>query len=236
MNDVVFENLLCDAAAQLREERLEKIKLPHKNQHILRAFAVCVCAAILSLSVVYAVPSMRAQLFSLLQIEEESDWILRFESQTQTEPITTLPEFTPNWLPEDTVRTKFNSSEGPLYDTYSYRQSQYGVTVNSLDIAIFPAQDIQLYLPKEDFPLEMDETTTSIRTYYCALPGFVDSKNEEKTERNAGYLVVSHSGGGMLRQGTRKGIRRTPANRGMRAHRIVKSLDISEDVCHGLCP
>ena len=71
---------------------------------------------------------------------------------------------------------------------------------------------------------------------YCALPGFVDSKNEEKTEGNAGYLVVSHSGGGMLRQGTRKGIRRTPANRGMRAHRIVKSLDISEDVCHGLCP
>ena len=71
---------------------------------------------------------------------------------------------------------------------------------------------------------------------HCALPGFVDSKNEEKTERNAGYLVVSHSGGGMLRQGTRKGIRRTPANRGMRAHRIVKSLDISEDVCHGLCP
>ena len=70
----------------------------------------------------------------------------------------------------------------------------------------------------------------------CALPGFVDSKNEEKTERNAGYLVVSHSGGGMLRQGTRKGIRRTPANRGMRAHRIVKGLDISEDVCHGMCP
>ena len=72
--------------------------------------------------------------------------------------------------------------------------------------------------------------------FNCALPGFVDSKNEEKTERNAGYLVVSHSGGGMLRQGTRKGIRRTPANRGMRAHWIVKSLDISEDVCHGLCP
>lgn len=75
-----------------------------------------------------------------------------------------------------------------------------------------------------------------LRYRECALPGFVDSKNEEKTERNAGYLVVSHSGGGMLRQGTRKGIRRTPANRGMRAHRIVKSLDISEDVCHGLCP
>ena len=80
---------------------------------------------------------------------------------------------------------------------------------------------------------------TSLETMlkrWCALPGFVDSKNEEKTERNAGYLVVSQSGGGMLRQGTRKGIRRTPANRGMRAHRIVKSLDISEDVCHGLCP
>ena len=73
-------------------------------------------------------------------------------------------------------------------------------------------------------------------TAWCALPGFVDSKNEEKTERNAGYLVVSHSGGGMLRQGTRKGIRRTPANRGMRAHWVVKGLDISEDVCHGMCP
>lgn len=71
---------------------------------------------------------------------------------------------------------------------------------------------------------------------WCALPGFVDSKNEEKTERNAGYLVVSQSGGGMLRQGTRKGIRRTPANRGMRAHWVVKGLDISEDVCHGMCP
>ena len=73
-------------------------------------------------------------------------------------------------------------------------------------------------------------------SFSCALPGFVDSKNEEKTERNAGYLVVSHSGGGMLRQGTRKGIRRTPANRGMRAHWVVKGLDISEDVCHGMCP
>ena len=74
------------------------------------------------------------------------------------------------------------------------------------------------------------------RDIVCALPGFVDSKNEEKTERNAGYLVVSHSGGGMLRQGTRKGIRRTPANRGMRTHWVVKGLDISEDVCHGMCP
>lgn len=82
----------------------------------------------------------------------------------------------------------------------------------------------------------VDRRGTRYGKLVCALPGFVDSKNEEKTERNAGYLVVSHSGGGMLRQGTRKGIRRTPANRGMRAHRIVKSLDISEDVCHGLCP
>ena len=88
--------------------------------------------------------------------------------------------------------------------------------------------------------MELKKKATAARTrngtYNCALPGFVDSKNEEKTERNAGYLVVSQSGGGMLRQGTREGIRRTPANRGMRAHRIVKSLDISEDVCHGLCP
>lgn len=83
-------------------------------------------------------------------------------------------------------------------------------------------------------PMEQKEISLSVDC--CALPGFVDSKNEEKTERNAGYLVVSQSGGGMLRQGTREGIRRTPANRGMRAHRIVKGLDISEDVCHGMCP
>ena len=38
-----------------------------------------------------------------------------------------------------------------------------------------------------------------IALYLCALPGFVDSKHEEKTERNAGYLFVSHSGDGMLR-------------------------------------
>ena len=88
--------------------------------------------------------------------------------------------------------------------------------------------------PQRILVLNTPESLAKVRE--CALPGFVDSKNEEKTERNAGYLVVSHSGGGMLRQGTRKGIRRTPANRGMRAHRIVKSLDISEDVCHGLCP
>lgn len=81
-----------------------------------------------------------------------------------------------------------------------------------------------------------DSSVTLAVRQICALPGFVDSKNEEKTERNAGYLVVSQSGGGMLRQGTREGIRRTPANRGMRAHRIVKGLDISEDVCHGMCP
>lgn len=84
-----------------------------------------------------------------------------------------------------------------------------------------------------DIPADMG---TGQISQVCALPGFVDSKNEEKTERNAGYLVVSHSGGGMLRQGTRKGIRRTPANRGMRAHWVVKGLDISEDVCHGMCP
>ena len=99
-----------------------------------------------------------------------------------------------------------------------------------------------LFTQEEDAPdlnaaaRAVSEHDGNIWTCICALPGFVDSKNEEKTERNAGYLVVSQSGGGMLRQGTRKGIRRTPANRGMRAHRIVKSLDISEDVCHGLCP
>lgn len=93
--------------------------------------------------------------------------------------------------------------------------------------------DATKYLGVEN-PDELQNTLSA--AMHCALPGFVDSKNEEKTERNAGYLVVSQSGGGMLRQGTRKGIRRTPANRGMRAHRIVKSLDISEDVCHGLCP
>ena len=84
--------------------------------------------------------------------------------------------------------------------------------------------------------LEFEREQKKLDEADCALPGFVDSKNEEKTERNAGYLVVSQSGGGMLRQGTREGIRRTPANRGMRAHRVVKGLDISEDVCHGLCP
>lgn len=93
----------------------------------------------------------------------------------------------------------------------------------------------------EDGPEWLDEVPSDLfgellDRIICALPGFVDSKNEEKTERNAGYLVVSHSGGGMLRQGTRKGIRRTPANRGMRAHWVVKGLDISEDVCHGMCP
>ena len=88
----------------------------------------------------------------------------------------------------------------------------------------------------KSYRLKLSGWEKAARMDSCALPGFVDSKNEEKTERNAGYLVVSQSGGGMLRQGTRKGIRRTPANRGMRAHWIVKSLDISEDVCHGLCP
>ena len=96
-------------------------------------------------------------------------------------------------------------------------------------------QGTVLYLCLEDGYRRLQDRLLDI-TEDCALPGFVDSKNEEKTERNAGYLVVSHSGGGMLRQGTRKGIRRTPANRGMRAHWVVKGLDISEDVCHGMCP
>ena len=39
---------------------------------------------------------------------------------------------------------------------------------------------------------KMDRMEQKIdKTQDCALPGFVDSKNEEKTERNAGYLVVS---------------------------------------------
>ena len=95
-------------------------------------------------------------------------------------------------------------------------------------------RDIKRGLIAKVVVYKLDRISRSILD--CALPGFVDSKNEEKTERNAGYLVVSHSGGGMLRQGTRKGIRRTPANRGMRAHWVVKGLDISEDVCHGMCP
>lgn len=90
--------------------------------------------------------------------------------------------------------------------------------------------------PRLSLPQYLSEDVPEEQRAMCALPGFVDSKNEEKTERNAGYLVVSQSGGGMLRQDTREGIRRTPANRGMRAHRIVKGLDISEDVCHGMCP
>lgn len=109
---------------------------------------------------------------------------------------------------------------------------------------VFADEDFKKYFDMEI--VESTESSLQIKFHHCplvagwqaicALPGFVDSKNEEKTERNAGYLVVSQSGGGMLRQGTRKGIRRTPANRGMRAHRIVKGLDISEDVCHGMCP
>ena len=126
-----------------------------------------------------------------------------------------------------------------LYEGYPhlYRKENLSVTMDGGE------RDIMAYV----MPGER-EYGVPARSYYetiargyadagfCALPGFVDSKNEEKTERNAGYLVVSHSGGGMLRQGTRKGIRRTPANRGMRAHWVVKGLDISEDVCHGMCP
>ena len=100
-------------------------------------------------------------------------------------------------------------------------------------------EHLSIYAAMQEFGIndhKIIERWERIYLEECALPGFVDSKNEEKTERNAGYLVVSHSGGGMLRQGTRKGIRRTPANRGMRAHWVVKGLDISEDVCHGMCP
>lgn len=109
--------------------------------------------------------------------------------------------------------------------------SMYGEKIGTVNHAI------QSTIPEMvDAAKDNPNAQLLVRTLKCALPGFVDSKNEEKTERNAGYLVVSHSGGGMLRQGTRKGIRRTPANRGMRAHWVVKGLDISEDVCHGMCP
>lgn len=131
----------------------------------------------------------------------------------------------------------------PLFDTSMMTYFRKRFTAD--DVAAINEELYRRVHPPKDEPpqgggnggtLVLDATVAPADVRYCALPGFVDSKNEEKTERNAGYLVVSHSGGGMLRQGTRKGIRRTPANRGMRAHRIVKSLDISEDVCHGLCP
>lgn len=120
----------------------------------------------------------------------------------------------------------------------------YSKDINGKIIAIdpkvlkpeFQRADRQLYYVTGGFGASASSRGSAVFCTNCALPGFVDSKNEEKTERNAGYLVVSHSGGGMLRQGTRKGIRRTPANRGMRAHWVVKGLDISEDVCHGMCP
>lgn len=124
----------------------------------------------------------------------------------------------------------------PYTYVIGYMYSGSSQTINTREIFTSPNNyDIWLCPVCGRDPLGNSQGT-ALSPNLCALPGFVDSKNEEKTERNAGYLVVSHSGGGMLRQGTRKGIRRTPANRGMRAHRIVKSLDISEDVCHGLCP
>lgn len=115
-------------------------------------------------------------------------------------------------------------------DGYFWKTSK-----DNIELSVF---DELVTKHSSELPLEWDKIPMVMvdGKLYCALPGFVDSKNEEKTERNAGYLVVSHSGGGMLRQGTRKGIRRTPANRGMRAHWVVKGLDISEDVCHGMCP
>lgn len=118
-----------------------------------------------------------------------------------------------------------------------------GATLVLHDINVPQMEFLKVFIEKvmeekqHYFTVEIEpELDRALEGADCALPGFVDSKNEEKTERNAGYLVVSHSGGGMLRQGTRKGIRRTPANRGMRAHWVVKGLDISEDVCHGMCP
>lgn len=131
-------------------------------------------------------------------------------------------------IPGSFTRGYFFNEEAGLWEVYSCgERNEYFVRkqTGSEQEAVEELYQIAKY-----------EYESALRHLECALPGFVDSKNEEKTERNAGYLVVSHSGGGMLRQGTRKGIRRTPANRGMRAHRIVKSLDISEDVCHGLCP
>ena len=116
------------------------------------------------------------------------------------------------------------------FDWEVFKQERiYRLHTQDLGIGIFDEPSAE----QEDKSALMKKFLESVS---CALPGFVDSKNEEKTERNAGYLVVSQSGGGMLRQGTRKGIRRTPANRGMRAHWVVKGLDISEDVCHGMCP
>lgn len=140
-----------------------------------------------------------------------------------------------------TQKPMLDADGNPITETVEIMRPAFKV------VSVF---DVSQTEGKELPDIVVDELTGSVENYaaffealrqespvpICALPGFVDSKNEEKTERNAGYLVVSHSGGGMLRQGTRKGIRRTPANRGMRAHRIVKSLDISEDVCHGLCP
>ena len=139
-------------------------------------------------------------------------------------------ELVPNqWMDNDDVQDLDGREILPYYAVVKEAVDQY-------------ADDLlPFYDGPEDIKTKLESILPTVevhegKLYGCALPGFVDSKNEEKTERNAGYLVVSHSGGGMLRQGTRKGIRRTPANRGMRAHRIVKSLDISEDVCHGLCP
>lgn len=142
----------------------------------------------------------------------------------------TVAEYCEKWLLMQSAKVSTATIKG-------YRQNMKNYVISSLGdmyMEEVTADDIRLAL----VPLSQKSKGLydTVNMLICALPGFVDSKNEEKTERNAGYLVVSHSGGGMLRQGTRKGIRRTPANRGMRAHRIVKSLDISEDVCHGLCP
>ena len=134
----------------------------------------------------------------------------------------------------------FDSDDDLPISTAAYmapRDNRYAWRLNCEDGSAYGI-DPNDYETRDEYNEALSREKHRWRDYCedCALPGFVDSKNEEKTERNAGYLVVSQSGGGMLRQGTREGIRRTPANRGMRAHRIVKGLDISEDVCHGMCP
>ena len=132
------------------------------------------------------------------------------------------------------VRHQRRDKSGRITDTEYVIYEQPQPDMSQPDTASPDTENPDMVKPDTEKPAELNIEKSN--TEKCALPGFVDSKNEEKTERNAGYLVVSQSGGGMLRQGTREGIRRTPANRGMRAHRIVKGLDISEDVCHGMCP
>ena len=134
------------------------------------------------------------------------------------------------------VKTTLNQQINYIY----YQLKKYGEKLTQLlrqDYHLEPEMHTERYV------ILMSSLADTIEDFRRMVHALIDIDQrwkrwitEEKTERNAGYLVVSHSGGGMLRQGTRKGIRRTPANRGMRAHWVVKGLDISEDVCHGMCP